>query len=336
MRSFTQTFLVTTLIVLISACDTVKRSVPVPPRLTEKQGYFPGADGVRLFYRRVGTGREAIVYLHGGPASGFRGSGEFMEPLAVGRTLVMYDQRSSGLSELVTDPARLTFSENVRDLEALRRHFGFDRLTLIGLSAGAWLAAQYAADFSGRVDRMILISPGAPVKSYMQARTQQLDKLLGEEKIRERSRLAGLITTAPESELVNVCRQLSDLTFSLYLAEPTAEKLRTAAKRCDFPPATIRYRDFVRTSILKSMGDFDFRPILSKLTMPVLVVEGAVTNVPLEPTELWAKTLPNARLVLVPNAGHEMFVDQPAAFVAEAQKFLRTREAAVRSRQLRW
>jgi proline iminopeptidase len=288
-----------------------------------QEGYLPGAEGVRLFYRRVGAGREAIVYLHGGPASGFRGSGEFMDPLAAGRTLVMYDQRSAGLSELVADPARLTLSHNVRDLEALRRHFGFGQMTLIGLSAGAWLAAQYAAEHPGKVDRMILVSPGPPVKSYSAERVRHLDRLLGEEKVKERARLAGLMATAPDSELVNVCRQLSDLTFTLYLAEPTPEKLAIAAKRCDIPPATLRNRGLVRSSISKSMGDYDFRPILARLHMPVLVVEGEATNVPLEPTELWAKTLPNARLVLVPKAGHEFFLDQPAAFIREAEKFLR-------------
>ena len=323
MRPYILAFLVATLFAPLSACSSLPRSRPDHPVSATVDGYLPGADGAQLYYRRVGSGKEALVYLHGGPASGFRGSGEFMEPLAAGRTLVMYDQRSSGFSELVIDPARLTFTDNVRDLEALRRHFGFERMTLIGLSAGAWLAAQYAADYPGRVDRMILVSPGAPVRTYLTTRAQHLDKLLGEEKIKERARLADLVRTASEPELVNLCRQLSDLTFVLYLAEPTAEKLRIAARRCDIPSAILRNRAHVSTSILRSMGDYDLRPILSKLAMPVLVVEGAETNVPLEPTEMWAKTLPNARLVLVANAGHELFLDQPAAFISEAERFLR-------------
>ncbi|HET8647899.1 MAG TPA: hypothetical protein VFO85_20555, partial [Vicinamibacteria bacterium] len=68
------------------------------------EGFVSGAGGVRLFYRQVGSGGDLVVYLHGGPGSNFRGNGTDMEPLARHRTLVMYDQRGSGRSDVVADP----------------------------------------------------------------------------------------------------------------------------------------------------------------------------------------------------------------------------------------
>src|SRR6185503_20100200 len=94
------------------------------PRPTT-EGMAPGADGVQLFYRRIGNGKQAVVYLHGGPGQNFNGGGPEMEPLAAGRTLVLYDQRGAGRSQAVADPALLTVAHHVRDLEALRAHFGF-------------------------------------------------------------------------------------------------------------------------------------------------------------------------------------------------------------------
>jgi pimeloyl-ACP methyl ester carboxylesterase len=50
-------------------------------------------------------------------------------------------------------------------------------------------------------------------------------------------------------------------------------------------------------------------------------MEGAKTNVPLNATREWAAVMPNARLLLVPEAGHEFFVDQSAAFLSAAERF---------------
>jgi pimeloyl-ACP methyl ester carboxylesterase len=43
--------------------------------------------------------------------------------------------------------------------------------------------------------------------------------------------------------------------------------------------------------------------------------------VPLEATKLWAKSLPNARLLLIPDAGHMNWLDQPEAVVSTISDF---------------
>lgn len=111
------------------------------------EGYFSAADGVRLFYRRIGSGTNALVCLHGGPGLNLASGCLDAEPLAKDRTLLMYDQRGSGRSQLVTDPKMLTARDHVRDLEALRQSFGLERLTLVGFSWGAGLAALYATEY---------------------------------------------------------------------------------------------------------------------------------------------------------------------------------------------
>ncbi len=56
----------------------------VPPfdNLSVREGYFNGADGVRLFYRLVGKSRDVVVFLHGGPGLGIDDGGYDLEPLA--------------------------------------------------------------------------------------------------------------------------------------------------------------------------------------------------------------------------------------------------------------
>src|SRR5688572_25621821 len=101
------------------------------------EGYFPGADGVRLFYRKVGKGKNVIVVLHGGPGSNMNAVWLDLEPLAGKHTVLMYDQRGGGRSEIIKDAAKLKYSDHVRDLEALRKQFGLKRMVLVGESWGA-------------------------------------------------------------------------------------------------------------------------------------------------------------------------------------------------------
>jgi hypothetical protein len=72
-----------------------------------------------------------------------------------------------------------------------------------------------------------------------------------------------------------LCHEFSDLTFGLYLAGPTAQKLKQARARCDIPPVAIRNRLVVEAATMASLGDWDFRPLLARLEMPALVLEAA-------------------------------------------------------------
>jgi pimeloyl-ACP methyl ester carboxylesterase len=90
-----------------------------------------------------------------------------------------------------------------------------------------------------------------------------------------------------------------------------------------FLAAAIRNQSVVFAGVLKPLGAFDLRAVLPRLKVPILVLEGEETNVPLDATKEWAKAPQNARMALVPNAGHATFVDEPQEFVQDIQIFLR-------------
>jgi proline iminopeptidase len=289
---------------------------PVEVGLTE------GADGIRLFYERVGRGEDVVVYLHGGPGSNFHGNGDLMHALARNRTLIMYNQRGSGGPQIVTDPERLEAEDHVRDLEALRQHFGIERMSLIGLSWGSGLATLYAARYPERVERMLLISPMSPTRAFAAARAAHLDALLGPAAVARRDAIRARWPQADDEEIVALCHEAIDMVFRLYLVRPAPEMLALARLRCTTHPDAIRNRPVVEAATMGSLGDWDFRPLLQRLTMPVLVMEGARTNVPLDATRAWVAALPNARLHLVEDAGHEFFLDQPRRYERAANQFL--------------
>lgn len=298
---------------------------PSPPPVVE--GHFTGRGGTRLFYRKVGTGPKTIVFLHGGPGSNFRGGGSFVEALAGGtHSVVLYDQRGSGRSDLETMPALLTASHHVGDLEALRAHLGAPRMTLVGLSWGAGLAALYAAEHPRRVERLVLLSPMAPAKKpFHDERLAKMGTLMGEAGSSRRAEIQARLPHATDAETLALCRELSDTIFRLYFHDPTPERLAHAALRCDIPPAAIRNRPVVEAATFASLGEWDFRPQLERISAPTLIVDGAESKIPLDAAREWAATMPNARLLLIPGAGHEAFAERPDVFAAAVRPFLRGR-----------
>src|SRR6266567_1185733 len=113
-------------------------------------------NGVRIYTRRVGDGPPVVV-LHGGPGAHHDYLLPQYDRLALGRTLLYYDQRGGGRSPVPRD-APVGWREHVADLEALRDHWSLERVTLLGYSWGGLLAVLYALEYPARIDRLALVS----------------------------------------------------------------------------------------------------------------------------------------------------------------------------------
>lgn len=297
---------------------TASSNAPLTSAVSE--GYLTSSDGVRLFYRRIGRGKNIVICVHGGPGLNMASGCLDTDPLAKTRTILMYDQRGGGRSELVSDPTKLAFSDHVRDLEALRQNFSINHFTLIGFSWGAQLAALYAIEHPERVERLLLVAPAPPVKTpFWQQRLAKINAKLGSETAARVAEIRQRIPLSDDKETIALCRELR-VVYRAYLANPANES--RVRDRCNASPASIRNGIAVSRVTLDSLGDWDFRPRLAQLRMPVLVIEGAETEVPLEATREWARVMPNARLLLLPNAGHELWAEQPDAFLKASAQFL--------------
>lgn len=308
-------YLVTTLIVALLAARP-SNAQPVSP--TGAEGYVQVSAGVRLFYRRVGLGPASVVLLHGGPGSNMNGVWPDLQPLAGMRPIVMYDQRGGGRSDIITDPGRLTAEDHVRDLEALRASLGLERVALIGESWGAGLAILYASAHPERVERLLLIGPMPPTRAILQQRIAESDETMSLRRRLAEVRQAMIGTTDP----IATCREFFAIYTKQFFATPDGQARRRGSS-CDGPAAGVRNYFVVNDATLASLGDWDFRPLLARLKMPALVVEGR-QSIPstVESARVIAQALPNATLMLVPNAGHYPQVEQPEIFFAAVGTFL--------------
>lgn len=313
--------ILTALLLSLQPVAAAKDERCVPGAIPAEEGMITTADGAKLYYRKLGRGRPAAIYLHGGPGGTIYNGGCEIAPLARHYTLILYDQRGGGRSDLVSQTDRLEYQDHVSDLDAVRRHFKIRRVALIGLSWGSALATLYAETHPDNVSRLMLLAPMPIAKNpFDEERWAAVTEAAGPELMAKRRQLSQQLQAATSpGEVIALCRRLLVEAALPYLLDPARHRSQTG---CDFPASVISNRAVVSRHTLRSLGDWDFRPALARIRVPVLIVEGARTVVPLSSPTLWAKTAPNGKLLLVPDAGHEVGMDQPELLVSIARTFL--------------
>ena len=141
----------------------------------------PKGRQLRLFVTarpKTGTPRGTILLLAGGPGEAsttvFDLTSDLWRSLFPGYTVAAYDNRGTGDSAPLScrgvatarrcgaaiGPSRVFYGtrENVKDLDAVRRALGVDRIALFGLSYGTKQALAYALAYPHRVERLLLDS----------------------------------------------------------------------------------------------------------------------------------------------------------------------------------
>lgn len=289
-----------------------------PPSVVE--GYVDASDGVRLRFQRLGDAADPLIVLHGGPGLTLDYLADDLAPLARKRSVVFYDQRGAGRSTLVADPAALDAERFADDLEAVRRHFGLERVTLVGHSWGAGVAALYAMRHPDRVSRMVLIGP-------MPLRRSELDRSFAEIRSSRSPDEAARLLAARDAVRADpgnagACREFYSLWFRPFFADP-ADMTRTRGDFCAGSPDALRNAGLaVGRNTMASLGDFDWRDSLERVSSPVLVLHGSQDPIPVSAAREWAAAFPNGRLLLLEGVGHFPYVEAPEAFFPAVDAFL--------------
>lgn len=314
--------LVVALLLSAIGCAPVRRLLGLRDvALPVREGYITTNDGMRLFFRVVGSGRDTMVAVHGGPGL-HMGSLVDFEALAAGGTVILYDQRGGGLSSLPRDSSQLTGDRHVADLEAVWNYFRLGRVNLLGHSWGGYLAARYAIEHSDRIRRLVLVAPLFPrAVPYRNEYWGRLAARLGPDSTRFRTLNAAWDTTSSPHAL---CRDLVRIIMRVSGDDPFAtervisgicsERVSGEALRIGWT-ATPRWT-------MRSLGQWDLRPGARTMRAPVLIVVGSRDPSPDEADREWVESFPNARLETMQGAGHYPFASDPERFASLVRAFL--------------
>ncbi len=124
----------------------------------EPESRFAGVNGVQLHYLVAGHG-DPVVLLHGYTQTSYMWR-PLIPELAATHTVIAPDLRGIGQSSI--PDGDFTKATMARDVHALVRNLGHERVRIVGHDIGLMVAYAYAAQYSSEVDRVVLMDAFLP------------------------------------------------------------------------------------------------------------------------------------------------------------------------------
>jgi pimeloyl-ACP methyl ester carboxylesterase len=268
--------------------------------------------GVSLNVKVIGNGYP-LVLMHGGPGADLYTLMSF-RPCADQFTLVFYDHRCNGRSE-GAEVTSLSMENLTADADALRQALGFEKWAVLGHSFGGYVAMEYALRYPQNLSHLLLIDTGGDNR-WAQEKAPELLAQRGfdlETVNLARRLLNGQIvpnemfpTLMKLGKAYNPHTSLSQIPHMLFMGLQT--KLR--------PEALI----YSENHFLKGWTVMDR---LGEIKMPTLVMAGREDFIyPPEHQEELTAGIPNARLVIIDRAGHNVHDEQTAEALEAVRNFM--------------
>lgn len=262
-----------------------------------------------FYYQILGPDSETKwVFLHGlmGAGQNWR---SVVKDLAISDQILLFDQRGHGRSfHPEAGYAPLDYAE---DLKKILEELGWKRIQLVGHSMGGRNALAFASHFPEFVDRLMIVDIG-PEANFERADFYR--KLLETVPTPFVDRNAAKQFFQDDFE--NLTRSWSLSPF--IRAFLYSNLIETTDGRCDWR--------FSKEGILQSLTLGRSREQwddLRKLPMKTLIIRGENSiDLPKEVFSRMKLSNPLVSGVEIPNAGHWVHADQPAAFMKAIREFV--------------
>ncbi len=279
-----------------------------PEQLADPDGRFIEIHGLNVYYKTAGGGQPVFILLHGFGASLFSWHA-VMGPLSQFGEVIAYDRPAFGLTERPVSwsgPDPYSTEANISLLLGLMDQFRVQKAILVGNSAGATLAMQFALAYPGRVQGLVLVDPAV----YHTGEPAWL-RILGQTP--EMQHLGPLFVRSIQKSGLDMIRT----------AWHDPAKITQATWDGYTRPLQAQNWDRALWNFTLSSQDPGLAGRLKDFTMPILVLTGDDDRiVPTAETVKLAGELPNTTLVVISNAGHVPQEEQPAAFIQAVLDFM--------------
>jgi 2-succinyl-6-hydroxy-2,4-cyclohexadiene-1-carboxylate synthase len=261
-------------------------------------------NGVHLNIETVGAGTPLLL-LHG-----FTGSAATWAPamthFAPRFCVVAPDLLGHGRSDAPIHPSRYRVGQSTADILAVLDHLGLRTVSVLGYSMGGRLALRLASTAPDRIAALVLVSasPGLRDPAARRARAAQ------------DGRLADAIERDGVPAFVERWERLP--IFATQAGLPEAARERVRAER-------LRHSARGLANSLRAMGQGVQRPMhdrLPFLRMPALILTGELDAPYCDLGREMQRLIPQARLAVVPGAGHAVHLEQPEMFCRLVLEFL--------------
>jgi len=289
---------------------------------------FIDAHGVLIYYVTVGRGAPLVI-LHGGPGASHDYFLPYLLPLARHNRLIFMDERGSGKSEKLEDPAGYTVENMVEDVEAVRQALGLGKITLLGHSCGGVLAQAYALKHGQNLTHLILCSTFSSTKAMNEVFRHMKETMAPELRERiDRMENGGLFGHGKDFEKSRYANDYMIAAWGegyfpyLYQnrPDPNYDPIANGSMSWDL------YRE-----MWGSHGEFiidgnmtlvEYTDRLSTIHVPTLITVGDHDECDPSLSRTMHEKIAGSKLLLLPKSGHMTFVDQPNMFIHAVDDFL--------------
>lgn len=276
--------------------------------------YIPTEDkNANLYITEFGKG-DPVVLLHGGWGAEHSYLLDACQGLEDHYRFVLYDQRGSLRSPCPED--QISVEKHIEDLDKVRKELGLERMTLIGHSMGTFLAMSYLEKYPQRVKDLILLG-ALPARTPV----NDSDKALAA----EQKKATKEFFDRPEIE-VELKKQGLDKNDE----DKTAKEI-THSWRIRFAGVNLYHverwpmmkggRVFYNSKAGQAAGkttpeSWDFTKPFGDHPYPISIILGDHDYVDMggRKHKSVIGDIPNVELVLIENAGHAAWIDQPEKF----------------------
>ena len=261
-------------------------------------------DGVRLAFEDTGSGAP-VVFVHE-----FAGDLRSWEPqvrhLSRRYRCITWNARGFPPSDVPDDTGAYSQDRARDDVLAVLDALDIDRAHVVGLSMGGFATLHFGLAHPGRARSLVVAGVGYG------AEPDQRERFRSEADITARVlRTEGMAAWAGAYSLgpTRVQFQNKDPRGWREFADMLAE--HSAAGSAHTQQGVQKERPSV----------FDLADGMRKLTVPTLIVTGDEDWPCLVPSVFMKRTIPSAGLLVVPNTGHTVNLEEPAAFNAALADF---------------
>lgn len=274
--------------------------------------HFASINGITLHYYVAGSGPVCLV-----PSPGWGISVDYLykswAPLEKHFTMVYYDTRMSGKSTGPEDSTKYTSNDFMNDMDSLRVYLGQQKVWIAGHSSGGFQVLNYGIHHSSNLYGIIAVDAGAGRDSLSVAVHQSaIMNRKGQpyfEKIYN-------IFTHKDTTHYTLAEELK-ITLPFYFHDMLKIK--------DFPNDNSQASDKALHYTAASHFNMEYLfPELNEITVPVLVVMGYDDFVcpKVSQSDRIAKNIPSSTEIVIKDAGHFPWIEQPEQFFSECGQWL--------------
>jgi pimeloyl-ACP methyl ester carboxylesterase len=261
-------------------------------------------DGVRLYYEETGSGAP-IVFVHEF-ADDCRGFEPQVRYFARRYRCVAYNARGYPPSDVPEDPTRYSQDRARDDVRAVLDALGIAAAHVVGLSMGGFASLHFGLAYPDRALSLVVAGCGYGAEP---GKRQQFHD--------EAAKTAALI----ESSGMKVAAET-------YGQGPTRVQFQNKDPRgwAEFVVRLAEHSTLGSANTMRGVQGrrpslWDLADRMRKLDVPTLIMSGDEDDPCLEPGLLMKRTIPSAALLVFPNTGHALNLEEPDLFNRSCDEF---------------